>query len=64
MGRRRNKRNRGDQKGDRDRHRFYLLPGMGKGNKRKHVVFLRWSIVVGIIVSVVLGVILYYVNTV
>ena len=32
-------------------HRYYLLPGMGRSNRRRHKQFLRWSIVVGLIAS-------------
>ena len=40
-------------------HRYYLLPGMGKANRRKHALFLRWAIVVGLLISAVLGLVLY-----
>src|SRR5687767_3975658 len=26
---------------------YYMLPGMNRGNRRKHQLFLRWSIAVG-----------------
>jgi hypothetical protein len=41
-------------------HRYYLLPGMGKANRRKHAVFLRWAIVVGLIISAIIGTIIYF----
>ena len=43
-------------KGD---HRYYLLPGMGCANRRKHQEFLRWAIVVGALVSAVFAYLLY-----
>jgi len=42
-----------------EEHRYYLLPGMGKANRRKHAVFFRWAIVVGILISLIVGTILY-----
>ena len=37
---------------DKKRQRFYLLPGMGgRSLRRKHMVMLRWSLVVGLLVS-------------
>lgn len=50
------------RKRDRDKHRYYLLPGMGRANRRKHHVFFRISLVVGIVVSAILAVILYLAN--
>ena len=32
---------------------------MGKANRRKHALFLRWAIVVGLLISAVLGLVLY-----
>ena len=46
---------------DKKKHRFYLLPGMGgKALRRKQKVIWRWSILVGAIVSILLGVALYF----
>ena len=47
------KRNRGD-------HRYYLLPGMGRSNRRKRQQYFRSALVVGVIVSVILCGLLYY----
>ena len=48
---------------NKDRDRFYLLPGMGGRNlRRKQRVILRWSILAGIIVSVVLASVFYVMN--
>ncbi len=46
-----------------ERQRFYLLPGMGGRNlMRKRKVIMRWTIFVGLLVSAVLAVILYFTN--
>ena len=41
---------------------YYLLPGMTRANRRRRRVVFRWSIVVGLIVSVLFGSLLYYLN--
>ncbi len=40
-------------------HRYYLLPGMGRSNRRRHQQFVRWAVVVGILVSVLFAYLLY-----
>ncbi|HYE30981.1 MAG TPA: hypothetical protein VEH27_06130 [Methylomirabilota bacterium] len=45
-----------------EEHRYYLLPGMGKANRRKHRHYLLWSIVVGLIISAIFAAILYFMN--
>jgi hypothetical protein len=47
---------------NKDEHRYYLLPGMGRSNKRRRAQFVRWSIVTGVVVSVLLGYLLYVIN--
>ena len=43
------------------RQRFYLLPGMGgRALRRKHRLFLGWSIAIGLMVSAILAIALYY----
>lgn len=42
-----------------EEHRYYLLPGMGKANRRKHALHFKWAIVVGIIISLVIGLVIY-----
>jgi hypothetical protein len=50
-------------KRDKERHRFYLLPGMGgRAARRKHNKMLQWSIVIGLLASAVLAMLLYFVN--
>jgi high-affinity Fe2+/Pb2+ permease len=46
-------------KKDKEAHRYYLLPGMGRSNRRKHREFLYWSLVVGLLVSLLFGYLLY-----
>ena len=42
------------------RQRFYLLPGMGgRARWRKEMMYLRWSIAAGLLVSAILACILY-----
>ena len=48
-----NKRNRED-------HRYYLLPGMGRSNRRRRQQYLRSAIIVGFLVSLILCSLLYY----
>lgn len=50
-------------KRDRERDRFYLLPGMGgRAARAKHKRILQWSIAIGIVVSAALAAIIYLVN--
>ena len=42
-----------------EEHRYYLLPGMGRSNRRRHQQFLRWSIAVGLIASAAFAYLLY-----
>ena len=43
-------------------HRYYLLPGMGKANRRKHRTYLKWALLVGLLISGVIGFIIYLVQ--
>ena len=45
---------------NKEEHRYYLLPGMGRSNRRRRKQFIRWAVFVGIIVSVLFGWLLYY----
>jgi hypothetical protein len=50
-------------KRNKETDRFYLLPGQGgEAFRRKQRFILRWSILVGLIVAVVLGALMYYLN--
>jgi hypothetical protein len=51
-------------KRNKERERFYLLPGQGgRAMRRKHKVFLAWSIAAGLVVSACVAIALYIVNT-
>jgi len=48
---------------DRERDRFYLLPGMGgRARRQKEMRFLRWSIAAGLLVSAIVAGILYLIS--
>jgi len=48
---------------DKERHRFYLLPGMGgRARRRKELRFLRWSLAAGLLVSTIVAAILYFLS--
>jgi hypothetical protein len=48
---------------DKEKERFYLLPGMGGRNlRRKRKVILQWSIVAGLFTSIVLAILLYLIS--
>ena len=50
-------------KPDKEKDRFYLLPGMGgSALRRKRKVFLVWSILAGIVVSAILAAGFYFAN--
>jgi hypothetical protein len=46
-------------KRNKEAHRYYLLPGMGRSNRKRHIEFLLWSILVGALVSALFGFLLY-----
>ena len=43
-------------------HRYYLLPGMGRSNRRNRNKIQMWSIIAGIVGSALIGVVLWLVN--
>ena len=45
-----------------EEHRYYLLPGMGRSNRRFRSKIQMWSIIAGIIGSGLIGVVLWLVN--
>jgi hypothetical protein len=46
-----------------ERDRFYLLPGMGgRALRRKQKLIMRWSIAAGILTSLLLACILYWIS--
>jgi len=49
---------------NKERDRFYLLPGMGgRGLRRKRRIILVWSIVAGLLASALLAAILYLMSS-
>jgi hypothetical protein len=49
---------------DKEKERFYLLPGMGGRNlRRKRKIILGWSIAAGLVVSAILACLLYLIST-
>jgi hypothetical protein len=45
---------------DKEKERFYLLPGMGgRARRQKELRFLRWSIAAGVVVSAIVAIALY-----
>jgi hypothetical protein len=50
-------------KRNKETERFYLLPGQGgAAYRRKQRYLLVWSIIVGLLLSGVLGALMYYLN--
>jgi len=46
---------------NKERERFYLLPGMGgSALRRKRKIMLQWSIVAGLLVSAIVASLLYF----
>lgn len=45
-----------------EEHRYYLLPGMGRSNRRFRSKIQMWSIIAGIVGSALIGVVLWLVN--
>jgi hypothetical protein len=50
-------------KPDKERERFYLLPGMGgRAARRKHLYFLKWSVLAALGFSAILALVMYLIN--
>ena len=48
---------------DKERERFYLLPGMGgRALRRKRKIMLQWSIATGLLVSLLVATLLYWLS--
>ena len=46
---------------NKERERFYLLPGMGgSALRRKRKMMLQWSIIAGLLVSAIVATLLYF----
>ena len=49
---------------DKEKDRFYLLPGMGgRALRRKKMLMLAWAVVAGLIVSLCVGAAFYWMNS-
>lgn len=42
-----------------EEHRYYLLPGMGRSNRRQRQLYFRAAIIVGILIAAIVGTIIY-----
>lgn len=49
-------------KKNKEENRYYLLPGMGRSNRRFHRLAVNAAIVVGILCSLLFGFLLYMLN--
>lgn len=50
-------------KRDRERDRYYLLPGQGgRALRRKQRTFLTWSLLIAFIIASIMAVIMYFMN--
>ena len=48
---------------ERERERYYLLPGMGgRAARRKQKLILHWSLIAGLLVSIILALVIYLLN--
>jgi hypothetical protein len=45
-----------------EEHRYYLLPGMGRSNRKRHRDLLKWAIIVGLVTSAIFGSLLYFLS--
>lgn len=45
-----------------EEHRYYLLPGQGRGNRRKHRIHLFASLAVGLVFAILLSALMWYLN--
>lgn len=51
-------------KKNKEHQRFYLLPGMGgRALRRKRRLILQWSVAVGLIVSAIVCLVIYWSNS-
>lgn len=46
-------------KKNKEEHRYYLLPGMGRSNRRRHMLNLWWAVGVGLACSALFAWLLY-----
>jgi hypothetical protein len=45
-----------------EEHRYYLLPGQGRSNRRKHRLQLVAAIIVGSIFAAIIGAVMWFMN--
>jgi hypothetical protein len=45
-----------------DAHRYYLLPGMGRSNRRQRQLYFRWALIVGFFIAAIVGAVIYLVQ--
>jgi hypothetical protein len=49
---------------DKERDRFYLLPGMGgRALRRKNSIFLLWSLGAGLVVALLVAAVIWWLNS-
>ena len=42
-----------------DEHRYYLLPGLGRSNRRQRQLYFRCAIVFGLVMAALIGAVIY-----
>ena len=48
---------------DKEKHRFYLLPGQGgRAHRRKERFILKWSVIAALVVAGTLAALMYWLN--
>ncbi len=48
---------------DKEKERYYLLPGMGgRLYRKKQRVIIKWSVIAALVVSVILGAVMYWLS--
>lgn len=47
---------------DGEEHRYYLLPGMGRSNRRRHNMIFMWSLIAGLGGSALIGLVIWLLN--
>jgi len=53
----------GNDKAAKEKQRFYLLPGMGgRAYRRKQSLILKYSLLVGLLISAAIGFVFYLLN--
>ena len=51
------------QKRDKEKHRFYLLPGQGgRAHRQKQKLIIAWSLIAALIVALVMAAAMYWMN--